>query len=177
MGFPDHFIVVTTLQGTRPRLETVMFESRNSKAIDINTFKSQLLASDVYNATKSGTNEFAAQLRDCVTEILHELAPKRRMTKRSGKPSNKWLSSEAIAARRTRHQLERRYHRMCSESAMLAFHAASRCTNHAIKASWRDFYAAKLVNVDGDTRGRWKLIRELLHTNERTAGKGAAESS
>ena len=100
------------------------------------------------------------------------------MTKRCGKHSNKWLSSEAIAARRTRRLLERRYRRTRSKPVRLAFHAAPDVPimHHAIKASRRDFYAAKLADVDGDARGRWKLTRELLHTDERTAGKGAAES-
>ena len=79
------------------------------------------------------------------------------------------MSSAAIAARRTRRLLEHRYRRTRSEPASLAFHAASRRVAHAIKAFRRDFDAAKLADVIGVARDRWKLIK-VLHTDERIAG-------
>ena len=79
--------------------------------------------------------------------------------KRCGKPSKKWLRSEAIAARRSRRLLKRRNRRTRSQPAKLAFHATFLDANHAINVSRRNFYIAKLADVDGDACGRWKLIR------------------
>ena len=111
IGFPDHYLVTTRLGVARPWPVRATFVARNIKAMDVTSFRSKLLASDVCNAPKSTTNDFADQLKDSVIGVLDQLAPSRRMTTRCGKPSNKWISSEAKAARRTRRQLERRYRR------------------------------------------------------------------
>ena len=96
-------------------------------------FSAKLLSSSVHTTPVLNTNEFANQPRDDVVHILDNLAPMRRMTKRCGKPSNRWLCSEAGAARRNRRQLERRYRRTHSEAARQSYSAACRNTNQLIR--------------------------------------------
>ena len=89
------------------------------------------------------------------------------MTKRCGKPSNKWLSSEAVLARRARRSLERRYRRTRAEKDRLAYRVACRNTNRHISELRRAHYAEKLAETEGDARSRWKVIKKLLHSDER----------
>ena len=79
--------------------------------------------------------EFANQLHDDVVHILDDLAPMRRMTKRCGKPFNRRLSSEAVAARRNRRHLERRYRRTHSEAVRQSYSAACPNINRLIRES------------------------------------------
>ena len=91
------------------------------------------------------------------------------MTKRCGKPSNRWISSEAIAARRSRSQLERRYRQSKKDAYRLAYRAACRRENNLIKKSRRQYFITRLEDSIGDARGRWKIIKELLHMDDRSA--------
>ena len=89
IGFPDHYLVTTTLEVVRPWPVRATFVARNIKAMDVTSFRSKMLASDVCTGPKSTTNDFADQLMDSVIGVLDQLPPSRRMTKRCGKPSNK----------------------------------------------------------------------------------------
>ena len=53
---------------------------------------------------------------------------------------------------------------------------ACRHTNRLIRESRRKFYTTKLIGTEGDARGRWKIVRELLHTDDRSSGKDAEEN-
>ena len=101
--------------------------------MDINSFLSRLIASPVYSAPKTSTDEFAEQLRESVVGVLDQLAPSKKLMKRCGKPSNRWISFEAIAARHIRRQSERRYHRTRMEADRLAYRMACWRANHLIK--------------------------------------------
>ena len=37
-------------------------------------------------------------------------------------------------------------------------------------------YTTKLIGTEGDARGCWKIVSELLHTDDRSAGKDAEEN-
>ena len=50
-----------------------------------------------------------------------------------------------------------------------AFRLASRRSNHAIKTSRQEFYAAKVADADGDARCRLNVIRELISADEQPA--------
>ena len=116
----DHFVVTATLSSAKLHPACISHEVRNIKAMDMKAFRTKLLASSVYTAPMTSTNDYAEQLRQCVVGVLDQLAPSKKMTKRCGKPSNRWISSEAIAARCSRRQLERRYRRTKMEADRLS---------------------------------------------------------
>ena len=81
-----------------PRPVRTSHVARNIKSMDMDTFRSRLLASLIYTTSKMSTDEFADQLRESVVRVPDQLAPSRKLMKRCGKLSNHWISSEAIAA-------------------------------------------------------------------------------
>ena len=92
---------------------------------------------------RSATAEgFAQQLEKDITSILDELAPVCTSTKRQGKPESRWLSDEAVDAKRARHRLERKWKSTGSEAVRGAYRAACRVANRLIMNSRRTFYAA-----------------------------------
>ena len=96
LGISDHFLIITHLRMELSRPTSTTFDFRNIKYINVNVFRSTLLSSVVYTLPKPGTNDYAVKFCDCISGILDELKPVRRMTKRCGKPTSRWLSSEAI---------------------------------------------------------------------------------
>lgn len=71
------------------------------------------------------------QLNVTVTNILDDFDPLRYM-KHCGKPSNRWLSFEAIATRLNRRQIKRRFCHSRSETDRLSYRA-----EEPITSSWR----------------------------------------
>ena len=88
------------------------------------------------------------------------------MTKRCGKPTNKWLRSEAITARRARRGLERRYRRTRIEETRREFRTACRETNPLIRELRLAHYAKKLADTDGNARGRLIVVQERLQSED-----------
>ena len=154
IGLSDHFLVFTILSSVRPRPVCETFEVRNAKSIGVEMFRSMLMESEVVTAPKSETKDFAAQLKDCTIGVLDKLAPVRCVTKRCGKPTIKWLSSEAITVRRARRGLEHRYRRTRIEETRRAFRAACRETNRLIRESRHAHYTKKLADTAGIARDR-----------------------
>ena len=135
MRFPHHFMVTATLTDTMPCPVRTSHVIRNSKVMDMDAFRSRLLASPVYTAPKTSTDEFAGRLRESVVGVLDQLAPSRKLTERCGLPSNRWISFVAIAACRTSRQSERRNHRTTAEADRLAYRTPCWRANHLIKES------------------------------------------
>ena len=70
-----------------------------------------------------------------------------------------------------------RYRRTRSESAdRLAHREAYRSTNRAINESRWKHYAKKLTDTNGDSRGRWIVVRDLFHSDERLITKDVMEN-
>ena len=142
-------LFVTFLSKNMPSSCNVGYQSESNIALHTVIGQDLWCYADDGEAPKSTTNVITTRLQDCVTEILDELASRRRMMKWRAKPSNRWLSTETIEARRNRRQLERHYYRIWSKSARQAFRASSRCANHSIKASWWEFYAWTVMLTAG----------------------------
>ena len=147
----DHSIVTTLLSASCTQPPCSVFDSRHVRVINLNAFSAKLLSSSVHTTPALNTNEFANQLRDDVVHSLDDLVPMMRMTKSCGKISNRWLSPEAVAARRNRRKLERRYQKTHAEAARQSYRAACRYTNRLIRESRRQHYVDRLSETDGNS--------------------------
>ena len=77
---------------------------------------------------------------------------------------SRWLSTEAVAAKRTRRRLERRWKSGRNEVDRIAYRRACRAANKAVTAARRHHYRQRVVeDATADPRRRWSAIRDLLH--------------
>jgi len=166
LGISDHYVITATVKASWQNSSCVTYTRRNCREIDLQTFKRKLLQSGVCINPKSTANEFAIQLRDDVIKVLDEIAPLKKVTKRRGKRTADWLSTEAKDARRARRRLERRYRGTKTESDRAAYRSACRAANKLIKQSRRDHITKRLVDASNDPRQRWRITNELLHTSD-----------
>jgi len=74
----------------------------------VDCFRQKIMSSSLYQKSADTVNDFAAQLGSVISEILNELVPVKKITRRAGKSTNQWLSEEAVQAKQRRRQLERR---------------------------------------------------------------------
>jgi hypothetical protein len=112
---------------------------------------------------------FAAQLQSVVTECLDNLVPWKAIRRHARKPSAKWLTTAAVAAKRQRRRLERKR----SETDRLAYCAACRHANTLINQSRRNYVRTEL-EARVDPRQRWKVAKRLLHTGNTKQSKVTA---
>ena len=93
------------------------------------------------------------------------------MRRRASKSSAKWLSAEAVAAKRRRRRLERKRNR--SEIDRVAYRTACRHANALINQSRKDHIRSELEACT-DPRQRWMVAKKLLHTDNKHSKQSAA---
>jgi len=165
-GLSDHFLILSDVNVRRPRPDVHRYSFRDFWLVDAVDFTVKLLATDAYVNLSDDVDSFCVQIQSLVTTVLDSLAPLKSRTKRRGKRVNRWLSDEAVAAKRTRRQLERHWKRTGTEVDRLAYRAACRAANDKINASRSAYYTQQLTEAAGDQKAIWRLTRTLLHSDD-----------
>ena len=96
--------------------------------------------------------------KHCRLQKRSKLAPKRQ--------ENRWLSAEAVQAKRTRRRLERKWRSTKVIACYTEYRKVCRSTNKAIVESRRNFYRQRIDATETDPRKRWATVRDLLHQTE-----------
>ena len=103
----DHHLVVASLRIDKGVVrQPVPISYRRIKSIDVDEFERRLRGSSLFLTPAITADGFAEQLKCTVVKLLDELAPIRRRFCRPSKAATKWLSTEAVEAKRLRGRLE-----------------------------------------------------------------------
>ena len=155
------------VRARRPPPPPVQFTYRDLKRVDHHKFKFELALrrSSLFTAPADTANAFTTQLRTVVTELLDSFAPLKTVRCRARKPTSKWLSVDAVAAKRERRRLERVWMRSRKETDRVAYRAACRRANKLINSS-RQEHIRNELDACTDSRQRWSTIKRLLHCND-----------
>ena len=101
-----------------------------------------------------------------ITSQLDKVAPIRHTSRRPSKSISRWLSKEAIAAKRERRRLERRWQSTRDEQDRINYRRACRAANKLINASRREYFRKRLLECDTQPHDkRWRVVNELLHSD------------
>ena len=139
-------------------------------------FEAQLRASALFHSPAETADAFAEELASVVCEELDHVAPLKMCERRRSKPITRWLSAEAVQAKRVRRRLERKWHRSQSDADQTAYRKACRHANRQINSSCRDHYRLRLQDCS-DARQRWRTVKELLHVVPNEAWRTDTENS
>jgi len=167
-GFSDHKLVVSVLDVGRSKPVVRHYTFRNIKIVDPAVFSAALRLKLVCTTPSDDVSLFADQLNQSITDVLDELAPLKSGSKRGGKCSSCWLSDAAIVSTRKRRRLERRWARTRSETDRIAYRAACRQANDEINKLRQSFYRQRFEESIGDQKAKWKVVHELLHSDQHT---------
>ena len=166
----DHRIVTANVTVRSPK-PTVAYTWRQLRKVDPSTFESAIRQSELFTSPAVGTDDYAEQLVRVVSQQLDVMAPLRHGLRRPPKPITKWLSPEAVAAKRVRRRLERKWRSTGSEQDRRAYRHACRTANKLIQSSRQQFFQTKLSSCAHQSSAkRWRTVNELLHadTTDRT---------
>jgi hypothetical protein len=106
----------------------VAFTYRRIQSIDCSDFERRLRCFSLFTLPASTAESFAEQLKREVVATLDVVAPVRRIVRRPPKAVTKFLSAEAIEAKRLRRRLEIRWRAKGPESDRVAYRLACRQT-------------------------------------------------
>ena len=102
----DHRLITARIgfqTASRPPIRTTV---RSLKNFDVNSFEAALRSSSLYTNPADTADVFADQMADVVSAKLDHVAPLRTVVRRRPNLTAKWLSPEAVAAKRKRRHLE-----------------------------------------------------------------------
>ena len=171
-GLSDHSIVTFECSVRRQKVVEPSRSSsfRNIKNMNPADFESRLWESDIITSPPKTPDEYVDRLESTVVEILDELAPLRYVKKSQGKNSSRWLSSEAVTAKRLRRKLERRWKSTGAEIDRVKYRAACRNANALINGSRNQHRYQHIAELKGDSRRTWSAVKRLLHGESSQCG-------
>ena len=165
IGLSDHSLVTCKFAEEFNRTPIATASFRSWKRLDVKSFKEQIISSSIFQKPANTANSFADQLETDICKILDKLLPVHKITKRTGKSSNHWLSEEAVVAKQRRRQLERRWKRTNYEAVRIAYRTACKAANRLINESRRVFYAQRVTESSHDPKKLWQTVKGILHIN------------
>lgn len=164
----DHRLVVATLVVDAAKHNPpVVFTYRRIKNIDTADFEQRLYDSPLFSSPATTVDSFADQMQQVIVSTLDEVAPLRRCVRRPSKAITKFLSDDAIEAKRLRRRLERRWLVTRAETDRAAYRRSCRLANSAINASRQHHFREQLNNA-ATAKDRWRVAKELLHSTTTT---------
>ena len=167
VGFSDHSLIKCKVVVDIKRQPIIRASFRNWKKLDLDLFKQRVRSSSAFTHPEATAEGFSSQLENDITRILDELAPVCTSTKRREKPESRWLSKEAVEAKRARHRLERKWKSTGLEAVRVAYREACRVANRLIMDSRRAFYS-RVHESSKDPRTVWHCVKGLLHMNNQS---------
>jgi hypothetical protein len=165
VGLSDHSLITCKITEAIPRAPTIKATFRCWKRLDIDLFRERILSSTAFTNPSATANSFADQLKKDVVTVLDDLVPLRSITRRVGRLTNQWLSEDAVKAKQTRRQLERRWKSTGYEAVRVAYRKACKIANRLINESRSSFYAKRVRESSSDPQKLWRTVKSILHTN------------
>ena len=95
----DHRLLIAKVRSRLPPVPVVQSVYRDLKRLDHTEFAASIRRSSLFTNPATTTDEFAIQLQTVVTAELDKFAPIKTVRRRARKPTARWLSTEAIAAK------------------------------------------------------------------------------
>ena len=131
----DHAFVTCQVSCRRVKLPPTSYQYRELKQLDMDSFQHRLKNSSLFASSSTTTDEYLDEMERVIGDTLDDLAPLRTATRPGEKGSARWLSPEAVEAKRFRRRLERQWKRTEKESDRRAYRAACWRANKLINES------------------------------------------
>ena len=173
----DHNLVISVLNLVRCKPAAVSYSYRNIRAIDTAEFEKRLRASSLFSDPAGTPDEYLGQLKMVVTDILDTMAPLRHGTRPGGRRTARWLDPEAVAAKRRRRGLERRWKRSGDEQDRVAYRASCSSANKLINESRNRHRYDRIIEAGTDAGRRWSAVKDLLYTSSSSSTDLASSES
>jgi len=161
----DHCMITADVEVRAPK-PVITYTSRNIRAVDAAKFEDDLRNSVLFTRPAGTVDGYVDQLNDVLLQLLDNAAPARTRRRRPQKRITRWLSVDAVDAKRTRRRLERRWRTTGDESDRLQYRRSCRRANQLINESRTCHYRQRFQDAGCDHKKRWRIVGELLHSHD-----------
>jgi hypothetical protein len=98
-----------------------------------------------------------------ITATLDNVAPLKHYTRRCSHVANKWLTNEAVTAKRASRRLERSFLRDRTAASYAAYQAARTKANELVTSSRTQYIAGEVASSSDNPRSLWRTVNRLLY--------------
>ena len=148
----------------RPTTERTTIQYRSYNTIDVDNFKSDILASPLYTKPASNASDLADQFSSTLRSILDIHAPIKTKTVVQ-RPHTPWINPEILQAKRERSRLERCWRRWKSPFDRMKFRAQCNSVRSLISKAKSSFLSNLVTESSANPRTLWKTLNTILHRN------------
>ena len=150
----DHRLVTSFLPATKMKPRTVSYSFRDLKNMNFDSFRSMMMESTLFSNPETTTDSFAEQFRTVVGAVLDSVAPLQTKFKQRGPKSNRWLTPEAVKAKRHRRHLDKRWRRSGDETVRIEYRRSCRSTNRII-TDCRSRFIKERIDQANNSKQQW----------------------
>ena len=140
----DHRLVLASLSVGRLTDRVIEHTCRNIRRIVPSSFESSLRQSSLFTVLATTTHTFTNQLVDVVTSEMDKVEPLKCSSRRASKSITRWLSTDAVQAKRERRRLEKRWLSFSCERDRVAYRLACHKATKVINESRRAHFNQRL---------------------------------
>ena len=141
--------------------EKVKVKARNLKEIDLASFKSDILTSDMANPEKYvDCNNAFAILQNELCRILDKHAPFKEFNVNPNQDA--WVDSTCQEARRSRRKAERQNRNLQTDESKLAWKNACQHADTVIDTTLESFYHNKFALCNNDKKKTFQVVNNLM---------------
>ena len=164
----DHLAVFFELPLQRPPLQYIDVQTRAWRGFDADSFRDDLLASDLCRSSDYYDGLTVDQLHNLYDETLEKLlnkhAPRRRQRRRY-QPLTPWYDADCAAAKRKARMFERRYRKTELPGDRLSWIDQVRIMHKLFASKQNSFWQSKIKDSSGDPKKLWKTLSRVLGTD------------
>jgi hypothetical protein len=157
----DHFAVSFKANASKPSLERKYVTYRKLRAIDIDSFRQDILNSDLTNIHGSNVDELLDSYSTRLSTLLDIHAPLRSKTI-TLRPTCPWFTDELHASK----HLKRRFERKWRKTRLAVHHQIYRnqCSEYNIllREAHIEYYSSKVESCGNDSKSLFKITKRLL---------------
>ena len=127
---------------------------RDLKSIDVSRFRQMLSSSSLFIAPADSADDYAMQIENVGHDIIDQLVPLKTDSRIKHKKPHVWLSDEAVAAKRHRRRLERKWKAGGGEKERWEYRAQCKKANSLITKSLQDHNRDKIKEAENNPKAK-----------------------
>ena len=158
----DHHAVVVHLECSRPHPQKKSKTYRNIRAIDPDTFRNDILKSDLITHPKICVEDKVKQYNEVLTEILNKHAPE-KVKMVAVKDNRPWMNEKIRNAKKKRRKFEKQWRKTKLTVHREAYVAEREAVKKLIETEKAAFYNEKIHECEGDQKKLFSIIDKLLN--------------
>ena len=161
----DHLALMCSIKFKTERPKVIRIQQRKLKNVDINSFKKDILQSDLHKESNKTLDEVVHQYHSTLRAILDKHAPVKEVVKKDT-TNSKWYNDDLNTQKRYMRKFERRYMKNKSPENLKKYKKERSELNKRIQNAKVNYYNGLVEETHGNQKALFQLIKKLGRTTK-----------